>query len=139
VHVPENLFVIGTMNIADRSLALVDMAFRRRFAFIDLEPSLGDPWRQWVVNRRQMEPTVATAIEQRLEQLNSTITADTRLGKAFRIGHSYVTPSQSLEGRSSRDWFAEVVATELRPLLHEYWFDAADVAEREADRLLEGW
>ena len=139
VHVPENLFVIGTMNIADRSLALVDMAFRRRFAFIDLEPSLGDPWRQWVVNRRQMEPTVATAIEQRLEQLNSTITADTRLGKAFRIGHSYVTPSQGLEGRSSRDWFAEVVATELRPLLHEYWFDAADVAEREADRLLEGW
>jgi 5-methylcytosine-specific restriction protein B len=139
VHVPENLFVIGTMNIADRSLALVDMAFRRRFAFIDLEPSLGDPWRQWVVNRRQMEPTVATAIEQRLEQLNSTIAADTRLGKAFRIGHSYVTPSQSLEGRSSRDWFAEVVATELRPLLHEYWFDAADVAEREADRLLEGW
>lgn len=139
VHVPENLFVIGTMNLADRSLALVDMAFRRRFAFIDLEPSLGDPWRQWVVNRRQMEPTVATAIEQRLEQLNSTITADTRLGKAFRIGHSTVTPSQSLEGRSSRDWFAEVVATELRPLLHEYWFDAPDVADREADRLLEGW
>jgi 5-methylcytosine-specific restriction enzyme B len=50
-----------------------------------------------------------------------------------------VTPSQSLEGRSSRDWFAEVVATELRPLLQEYWFDASDVAEREADRLLEGW
>jgi 5-methylcytosine-specific restriction protein B len=139
VHVPENLFVIGTMNIADRSLALVDMAFRRRFAFIDLEPSLGDPWRQWVINRRQMEPTVATAVEQRLEQLNSTITADTRLGKAFRIGHSTVTPSQSLEGRSSRDWFAEVVTTELRPLLHEYWFDAPDVADREADRLLEGW
>jgi 5-methylcytosine-specific restriction protein B len=139
VHVPENLFVIGTMNIADRSLALVDMAFRRRFAFVDLEPSLGDPWRQWVINRRQMEPTVASSIEQRLEQLNSTIAADTRLGKAFRIGHSYVTPSQSLEGRSSRDWFAEVVATELRPLLHEYWFDAPDVADREADRLLEGW
>jgi len=52
---------------------------------------------------------------------------------------SYATPSQSLEGRSSRDWFAEVVASELRPLLHEYWFDTPDVAEREADRLLEGW
>jgi 5-methylcytosine-specific restriction protein B len=139
VHVPENLFVIGTMNIADRSLALVDMAFRRRFAFIDLEPSLGDPWRQWVVNVRQMEPTVATAIEQRLEQLNSTITADTRLGKAFRIGHSYVTPSQSLEGRSSRDWFAEVVASELKPLLQEYWFDAPEQAAQEVERLLEGW
>jgi 5-methylcytosine-specific restriction protein B len=139
VHVPENLFVIGTMNTADRSLALVDLAFRRRFAFIDLEPSLGDPWRTYVVDNRQMEPTVAIAIEQRLEQLNSTIAADTRLGKAFRIGHSTVTPSQSLEGRSSRDWFAEVVASELKPLLHEYWFDAPDVADREADRLLEGW
>jgi 5-methylcytosine-specific restriction protein B len=115
------------------------MAFRRRFAFVDLEPSLGDAWRQWVVTRIQLEASAADTIQQRLEQLNSTIAADSRLGKAFRIGHSYVTPSQSLEGRSSRDWFAEVVATELRPLLHEYWFDAPEVAEREANRLLEGW
>ena len=67
------------------------------------------------------------------------IGADSRLGQAFRIGHSYVTPHQSLEGRSSRDWFAEVVASELKPLLHEYWFDAPEQAEREAERLLEGW
>ena len=139
VHVPENLYVIGTMNIADRSLALVDMAFRRRFAFVDLEPCLGTTWREWVVGSMQLEASAADTIQQRLEQLNSTITADSRLGKAFRIGHSFVTPSHSLDGRSSRDWFAEVVATELRPLLHEYWFDAPDVAEREADRLLEGW
>ncbi len=139
VHVPVNLFVIGTMNIADRSLALVDMAFRRRFAFIDLEPCLGVAWREWVIREMQLDTATANTIQQRLEQLNSTITADSRLGKAFRIGHSYVTPSQSLEDRSSRDWFAEVVATELRPLLHEYWFDAPDVADREADRLLEGW
>lgn len=139
VHVPGNLYVIGTMNIADRSLALVDMAFRRRFAFVDLEPSLGAAWCEWVVGVMQLEASAADTIQQRLEQLNSTISADSRLGKAFRIGHSYVTPSQSLEGRSSRDWFAEVVASELRPLLREYWFDAPDVAEREADRLLEGW
>jgi 5-methylcytosine-specific restriction protein B len=139
VHVPENLFVIGTMNTADRSLALVDLAFRRRFAFIDLEPSLGEPWRNWVVNQKQMEPGAAREIEQRLERLNSTIAADSRLGNAFRIGHSYVTPHQSLEGRSTRDWFAEVVASELKPLLQEYWFDAPDVATREVERLLEGW
>jgi 5-methylcytosine-specific restriction protein B len=114
------------------------MAFRRRFAFVDLEPSLGTAWREWLA-KMQLEAGVADTIQQRLEQLNSTITADSRLGKAFRIGHSYVTPSHSLDGRSSRDWFAEVVATELRPLLHEYWFDAPDVAEREANRLLEGW
>jgi 5-methylcytosine-specific restriction protein B len=139
VHVPGNLYVIGTMNIADRSLALVDMAFRRRFAFVDLEPSLGTAWREWVVGSMQLEASAADTIQQRLEQLNSTITADSRLGKAFRIGHSTVTPSHSLDGRSSRDWVAEVVATELRPLLHEDWFDAPVMAEREADRLLEGW
>jgi 5-methylcytosine-specific restriction protein B len=139
VHVPENLFVIGTMNTADRSLALVDMAFRRRFAFIDLEPSLGEPWRTYVVDTRQMDPGAAREIEQRLERLNSTISSDSRLGQAFCIGHSYVTPHQSLEGRSTRDWFAEVVASELKPLLQEYWFDAPDVATREVERLLEGW
>ena len=51
VHVPENLYVIGTMNLADRSLALVDMALRRRFAFVALEPKLGDAWRRWVVGQ----------------------------------------------------------------------------------------
>ena len=81
-----------------------------------------------------MDPATAATIEQRLEQLNSAIAADSRLGKAFRIGHSYVTPSHSLEDRPSRDWFAEVVASELRPLLQEYWFDAPEVAEREVDR-----
>jgi 5-methylcytosine-specific restriction protein B len=68
--------------------------------------------------------------------------ADSRLGQAFSIGHSTVTPHQSLEGRSSRDWFAEVVASELKPLLQEVWFDApeqAEQAERESERLLEGW
>ena len=139
VYVPENMVVIGTMNIADRSLALVDMAFRRRFAFVELEPCLGKTWREWVVTRLQMEPAIAASIEQRLGQLNAAIAADSRLGKAFRIGHSYVTPTQSLEGRSSRDWFAEVVASELKPLLQEYWFDAPEEAERQAAALLEGW
>lgn len=139
VYVPENMVVIGTMNIADRSLALVDMAFRRRFGFIDLEPSLGEPWREWVVTRQQMDPAAAVSIEQRLGQLNAAIVADRRLGKAFQIGHSYVTPTQSLEGRSTREWLAEVVASELRPLLQEYWFDAPDDADKAAAALLEGW
>lgn len=115
------------------------MAFRRRFAFVKLEPSLGKTWREWVVTRLQMEPAIAASIEQRLGQLNAAIATDSRLGKAFRIGHSYVTPTQSLEGRSSRDWFAEVVASELKPLLQEYWFDAPEEAERQAAALLEGW
>jgi 5-methylcytosine-specific restriction protein B len=86
-----------------------------------------------------MDLVSASTIEQRLSRLNQTITADSRLGRAFQIGHSYVTPTQSLEGRSSRDWFAEVVASELKPLLQEYWFDAPEEADRAAAQLLEGW
>ena len=139
VYVPENLFVIGTMNIADRSLALVDLAFRRRFAFINLEPSLGQAWSDWVVNRRQMDAATAAKIQQRFIQLNQTIAADNRLGKAFRIGHSYITPIQSMEGRDTRDWFNEVIDSELKPLLEEYWFDAPEEVERAVAQLLAGW
>jgi 5-methylcytosine-specific restriction protein B len=71
----------------------------------------------------------------------ATLCTDSHLGQAFRIGHSTVTPPphQTLGGRSTRDWFAEVVASELKPLLQEYWFDAPEQAAREAERLLEGW
>ena len=70
MHVPENLYVIGTMNLADRSLALVDMALRRRFAFVALEPKLGDAWRRWVVGQCGVEAALAADIERRIETLN---------------------------------------------------------------------
>lgn len=138
VHVPENLYVIGTMNVADRSLALVDMALRRRFAFVDLEPCLGDAWRRWVT-ARGMDASLAAAIEARFEALNRTIANDARLRQQFCIGHSYVTPTEALEDGSTRQWFIDVVETEIRPLLEEYWFDAPDDARKACEQLLHGW
>ena len=139
VHIPENLFVIGTMNIADRSLALVDLALRRRFAFVDLEPRLGATWRDWVVKQCAVDATLVADIERRIGELNEQIAADARLGKQFRIGHSYVTPAYPLEAGETRKWFQQVVETEIGPLLEEYWFDAPGEAQKARERMTQGW
>lgn len=139
VHIPENLFVIGTMNIADRSLALVDLALRRRFAFVDLEPRLGATWRDWVVKECAVDATLVAEIERRVAELNDQIAADARLGKQFRIGHSYLTPAYPLEAGETRRWFQQVVETEIAPLLEEYWFDAPGEAQKARERMMHGW
>ena len=139
VHIPENLYVIGTMNIADRSLALVDLALRRRFAFVGLEPRLGPAWRNWVVSACGVDEALASDIERRTAELNELIAADPRLGKQFRIGHSYVTPVHRLDAGGTRRWFQQVVETEIGPLLEEYWFDSPQEARQATSRLLQGW
>lgn len=139
IHIPENLYVIGTMNIADRSLALVDLALRRRFAFISLEPRLGSVWRDWVVKVCNIDSALVADIEHRVAVLNEQIAADARLGKQFRVGHSYVTPTHRLEDGGTRKWFQQVVETEIGPLLEEYWFDAPIEAQKACDRLTQGW
>ncbi len=137
VHIPENLYVIGTMNIADRSLALVDLAFRRRFAFVTLEPVLGTRWRDWVVEERGVDPDLVREIVRRITELNATIAES--LGKQFRIGHSYVTPTTRLEEGSTRAWFTQVAETEIGPQLEEYWFNSLKNAKDALERLLDGW
>ena len=139
VHIPENLHVIGTMNIADRSLALVDLAFRRRFAFVTLAPKLGKAWRDWVVREGGVDPERVEDIEHRTTDLNERIAGDPSLGKQFRIGHSYVTPTHRLEDRATRNWFRQVAETEIGPLLEEYWFDSPARANEAVERLVAGW
>ena len=139
VHVPENLYIVGTMNVADRSLALVDLALRRRFAFVSLEPRLGQVWRDWAVNECGIDPELVSDVEGRIVELNNQIASDARLGKQFRIGHSYVTPPHRLEVGATKRWFQQVVETELGPLLDEYWFDAPEDSQKATARLLQGW
>ncbi|MDE0218500.1 MAG: AAA family ATPase [Spirochaetaceae bacterium] len=139
VHIPKNLYVIGTMNIADRSLALVDLALRRRFAFVTLEPKLGALWREWVVRERGVDANLVADIERRINELNNRISGDPGLGKQFRIGHSFVTPAYRLENDATKQWFRQVAETEIGPQLEEYWFDAPERAADAFETLIEGW
>ena len=134
VYVPPNLYVIGTMNIADRSLALVDFALRRRFAFAALEPRFNDAWFAWVTTRCGIDAASAREIQDRMTALNDRIAQDPELGRNFLIGHSYVTPSQPVP--DARAWFRQVAATEIRPLLQEYWFATPDKVDEAMEPLL---
>ena len=138
VYIPPNLYVIGTMNVADRSLALVDLALRRRFGFIDLEPVFGDSWRSWVSEQCGIGTVFLADVERRLTSLNQTIATDTLLGHQFRVGHSVVTPSSGVAIEDPVAWFRQVVETEIGPLLEEYWFDQPGRAKEEKDKLLQG-
>lgn len=137
VFVPDNLYVIGTMNIADRSLALVDLALRRRFAFVDLEPRLAEEWRVWCEDRG-LTPSVLDLIEARVGTLNVKIASAVSLGPHFRIGHSYVTPDHDERVDNGRSWFRRKVESEIGPLLDEYWYDAPEIATKARSDLLLG-
>lgn len=134
VFVPDNLYVIGTMNIADRSLALVDLALRRRFAFFTLNPQLNDEWFAWCRDRQRMPEAELQAIRTRMGDINQAIADDRSLGSQFRLGHSFVTPTKPIPEGEGWAWFQQIVETEIHPLLSEYWFDQpskADDARRE--------
>lgn len=133
IYIPPNLYLIGTMNIADRSLALVDLALRRRFAFRTLEPALNGAWRAWCL-KAGAPPQLVDSIKQRMNELNAAIAADNRLKAQFCIGHSFVTPPA--EGVADwASWFRSVVETEVAPLLDEYWYDDEPAANAQKAKL----
>ena len=137
-YIPPNLYVIGTMNLADRSLALVDLALRRRFAFFDLEPVLDEAWRDWVHLQCEISTDFLVDISHRITSLNEQIAADPNLGRQFRIGHSFVVPKSGEPIAIPEEWFSQVVETEIAPLLSEYWFDDPDKVDEAKSQLLSG-
>ncbi len=138
VSLPKNLYVIGTMNLADRSLALVDMAFRRRFSFFDLEPEFGDIWSASVSGKNKIDRSFLIKIGSRIGNLNDIIAQDKTLGPQYRIGHSRFTPSGNEIIREPQSWYIKIIQHDIGPLLTEYWFDDADKVKKAKESLLEG-
>jgi 5-methylcytosine-specific restriction protein B len=125
---PDNLYLLGTMNIADRSLALVDYALRRRFAFETLEPAFTPAWENYLSARLPNDPHLVTKIREKVLALNARISEDPALGPEFAIGHSFFTPTKT--HLSGEEWFTGVVDSEIAPLLREYWFDNRELANQ---------
>ncbi len=115
--VPQNVRIIGMMNTADRSLALMDYALRRRFAFFDFAPAFSsEGFKNYLAEKDSPKlEKLITAVE----SLNSTISADESLGDGFRIGHSYFCTDDKI----TDEWLKSVVEYEVIPLIKEYWFD----------------
>lgn len=129
--VPPNVYIIGMMNTADRSLAMMDYALRRRFGFFELQPAFGsEGFREML--KRSGNPK-HTVLAHQVEALNEAIATDAALGPGFRIGHSYLCH----EGLATNAWLREVVEFELVPLLWEYWFDERDKVEQWTKALME--
>ena len=117
--VPENLYIIGMMNTADRSLAMIDYALRRRFSFFEMEPGFNS---EGFTNYRNSfaDETFNTLIDQ-IKLLNKEISEDKSLGRGFQIGHSYFCGREELG--CTDEWMRSVVEFDILPMLNEYWFD----------------
>lgn len=134
--IPKNVYLIGLMNTADRSLAMVDYALRRRFAFIDLEPEFKSEGFTRHLRDAGADDQVITMVVSRMTSLNNRIKSDKlNLGPGFCIGHSFFC-SSTYDGIYDNQWFNQVVRFELKPLIREYWFDDPNTAQTVIDELL---
>lgn len=118
-YVPDNVYIIGMMNTADRSLAMLDYALRRRFAFFELKPGFSSEG--FKAYQNELDNRKFDALIQCVEQLNERIASDESLGEGFCIGHSYfsnISPEELTDAKLSG-----IIEYELIPLLKEYWFD----------------
>ena len=129
--VPDNVHLLGLMNTADRSLAIVDYALRRRFAFETLKPAFGTAKFREHLLEADVDRALVERIVRNLSALNERIREDKDLGPGFQIGHSYFVP----EGSADEQWYQGIVDTQIAPLLREYWFDRSEEVKEQVEKL----
>lgn len=134
--VPPNLYLIGTMNTADRSLALVDYALLRRFVLWPVNPAFEKAGFADHLRRKGASDTLLAHILNRLRILNTKISEDPSLGEGFQIGHSYFCElPKGLSRTDAEAWYEGVLHHEIKPLLDEYWFDDSKEAKSAFENL----
>ena len=127
--VPKNLYLIGMMNTADRSLAMIDYALRRRFSFFEIEPGFrSDGFKAY---QNSFENDTFNVLIDRIVELNKEIVTDGSLGSGFCIGHSYFCGQKEC----TDEWMREVVEYDIIPMLNEYWFDDKSKVQRWENNL----
>ncbi|HID4769628.1 TPA: AAA family ATPase [Staphylococcus aureus] len=115
--VPRNIYIVGMMNTADRSLAILDYALRRRFAFYNMQPAFHTTKFKKLlkaINNTELESVINC-----IEGLNKEIVQDDMLGNGFVIGHSYFSNIECID----KDELSNIIEFEIIPMLEEYWFD----------------
>jgi hypothetical protein len=122
-YVPSNVYLLGMMNTADRSLSMVDYALRRRFAFVTLRPEYESKTFRTGLGDSGVPSAIIDRIVTRMSELNGEIYNDpANLGPGFCIGHSFFVPTGA-DVSFNEAWYQQVIETEIVPLLEEYWFD----------------
>jgi len=127
--VPKNLHIIGMMNTADRSLAMIDYALRRRFSFFDMEPGFDSEG--FIHYQNGFSNDTFNSLVERVKELNREIMNDKSLGKGFCIGHSYFCNMDDC----SEEWLKDIVDFDILPMLSEYWFDDSTKLQHWENRL----
>lgn len=122
--VPSNVYLIGTMNTADRSLAQLEVALRRRFAFVTLQPAFNEKWYE-SVQRSGVSADMLQRITNTVTKINHEIVNDFQLGQGYAIGHSFFTGKP--EDMDENAWYHGVMMFEIQPLLEEYFFDRPEI------------
>lgn len=130
--VPDNLYIIGLMNTADRSLALIDYALRRRFSFVRIEPAF-DSEKFKSAFKEKFDSNFDNVINI-IKKINEAIEDDKTLGAGFKIGHSYFCPNLK-DRKGNKNDIQDIITYEIIPLLEEYWFDDKDSLIQWTDAL----